>query len=329
MPSIFENNDQQQVYTDDMQDIITAVPSWLLRWGVSLFFGVLILMIALSAFIRYPDVIKTQLKIESPNSPKALVARVSGKIIKLLVPENATVASGQSIAYLESTANHEKILSLLANLIQLQSELLQNEPLNLSLINENSDVQLGEIQSAYQTFFSEYLAYVSSVNNGFLLKKKTSLQKDLYYLKQQQQQLSVQKSIEQRDFVLAEQEYLMNKKLRDEKVETEAEFRKAESNYLAKKSPIIQTESSIINGNDNYASKQREIQEVDNQILEENRRFLQALNSLVSLVEDWKSKYILIAPEAGKLTYAGIIQESQPVTVNQELFYINPGNERF
>lgn len=329
MPAIYNNNNQQPVHTDDMQDIITAVPSWLLRWGILLFFGVFILMIGLSAFIRYPDVIKTQLKIDSPNSPKAIVAKVPGKLIKLLVPENAQVINGQSIAYLESTANHEKVLSLLFNLKQLQLQILQNKPLNISLINEDNNLQLGEIQTAYQTFFTEYLTYLSSINNGFLLKKESSLQNDLQYLSQQQQQLGVQKTIEQRDYALAEQEYLMNKKLRDEKVETDAEFRKAESSYLAKKSPIVQTESSIINGKDSYSSKQREIQEVANEVQEEKGRFLQALNSLISLADDWKSKYILIAPEAGKLTYAGIVQENQQVNINQELFYVNPGNERF
>lgn len=35
------------------------------------------------------------------------------------------------------------------------------------------------------------------------------------------------------------------------------------------------------------------------------------------------------APQAGKLTFAGIVQENQVLAPNQEVFYINPGNEQF
>ena len=329
MPTIYTSNGQETRHTDDMQDIIAKVPSWLLRWGITLVFCILVLLVCLSAFIRYPDVINTQLQIDSPNAPKPIISKVLGKLIKLLVYENESVKSGQSLAYLESTANHVKVLSLLTNLKQLQLQVLSNQPLNIKLLNQEDDIQLGELQSAYQTFFEEYLSYISSVNNGFLLKKKNYLQKDLANLTKQQQQLFSEKTIEQRDLILAQQEFDMHKKLVDGKVETQAEFRQEESKYLAKKSPLVQTEASIIGGDDNYASKQKEILELDNQVQEEKGKFLQALNSLLRSAEDWKSKYILTASQVGKVSFVGIIQENQILTPNEEVFYINPGDEQF
>lgn len=329
MPDIYSYDNEQSRHSEDMQDIITAVPSWLLRWGIALFFGILIMIIGLSAFIKYPDIINTQLKIYSPNSPKPVVAKIPGKLVKLLIAENEIVKSGQPLAYLESIANHQKVLRLLSNLKEIQQQVLQNKPLNSSLFNGADNLQFGELQSAYQMFFQEYLAYRSSIDNGFLLKKKIYLQKDLLYLTKQQQQLNNQKAIEQRDFSLASDEYEMHKKLTQQKVETEAELRQEESKYLAKKSPLVQTESAIITGDNNYAAKQSDILELDNQVQEEKGKFLQALNSLISTAEDWKSKYILSASQTGKVSFAGVIQENQVLTANQEVFYINPGNEEF
>ncbi len=197
------------------------------------------------------------------------------------------------------------------------------------MFNEADNIQFGELQSAYQTFFQEYLAYKSSVNDGFLVKKKSYLQKDLSFLAKQQQQLNAEKTIQQRDFDLSAQEYAMHKKLEQEKVETPAELRQEESKYLAKKSTLVQTESAIITGDNNYAAKQSEISELDNQVQEEKAKFLQALNSLISMAEDWKSKYILSASQVGKLSFAGIVQENQVLTPGQEVFYVNPGNEQF
>ncbi len=329
MPSIYVENNQEARHTDDMQDIITAVPGWLLRWGISLFFGILLLIAALAAFIRYPDIVKAQLKVDSPNSPKPVVSKISGKLVQLLAKENDTVKAGEPLAYLESTANHSKVLGLLANLKTLQQQVLQNKPLNAVLFNQADNLQFGELQAGYQVFFQEYLLYKSTVENGFLVKKKTYLQKDLTYLSQQQQQLHDQKAIEQKDLVLASEEYEMHKKLEQQKVETKAEFRQEESKYLSKKSPLIQTESAIITGDNNYAAKQKEILELDNQVQEEKSKFLQALNSLISNAEDWKSKYVLSASQPGKLSFAGIIQENQVLAPGQEVFYIDPGNEAF
>ena len=139
-----------------------------------------------------------------------------------------------------------KVLRLLTNLNNVQAEVLQKKPIDLGLLKQTDNIDLGELQSAYQTFFEEYQSYLSSVNNGFLLKKKTYLLKDLDYLQKQQQQLTTEKTIEQRDFTLATQEFNMHKKLADGHVETQAEFRQEESKYLAKRSPLVQTESSII-----------------------------------------------------------------------------------
>jgi len=329
MPTTHIIENEQARHTDDMQDIITAVPSWLLRWGITLFFCVLMLIIGLSAFIRYPDIVKATLKVDSPDAPKPVVAKISGKLVKLLVTEKETVKAGQPLAYLESTADHEKVLVLLTNFKQLQQQVLQNQPLNKELLSQDYDIHLGELQSAYQTFFDEYLTYSSSVNNGFLLKKRSFLQKDLVALAKQQQQLHAQKVIQERDSALAEQTFTVDKRLLQEKAETPSQFRLDESQYLAKKAPLLQTETSLIAGSDNYASKQRDILDLDNQVQQEKGKFLQALNSLISAAEDWKSKYILSAPENGTLTYAGIVQENEVLTPNQEIFYINPGNDHF
>lgn len=330
MPTIYANNNNTDArHSDDMQDIITTVPGWLLRWGISLFFGILVLIVALAALIRYPDIVNAQLKIDSPNSPKPVVSKIAGKLVQLLVKENQEVKANEPLAYLESTANHARVLLMLANLKQLQRRVLQTKPIDNMVFNQADNIQLGELQSAYQTFFQEYLAYRSSVNNGFLVKKKGYLERDLASLTKQQEQLKAQKLLEQKDLKIASDEYEMHKKLAEQRVETKREFTDAESKYLGKQSSVVQTESAIITGENNYAAKQKDILELENQVQEEKSKFLQAINSLISVTEDWQSKYVLSASQTGRLQYAGVIQENQVLTPGQEVFYINPGNEAF
>ncbi len=329
LPTVLVNNNVEVRHTDEINDIIAAVPSWILRWGVMLFFCILMVIISLSAFIKYPDIVKSQLKIESPNAPKPVVAKVSGKLIKLLVKENTSVVNGQILAYMESTGNHDKIRELDVRLKELQGKVIEDKPINRMLFLESGQSSLGELQSAYQTFYQQYLNYKSAISDGFYLKKKAFLKNDLTDQTKQIQQLNEQKKIQQRGFTIADDDYQMHQKLAKEKVETPAELRQQEGKYLAQKAPLVQTESAIITANNNYSAKRKEILELDNQIREEKAKFLQALNSLISQADDWKSKYILTAPEAGKLSYAGVIQENQVQTLNQEVFYINPGTDAF
>lgn len=89
-------------HTDEMQEIIGAPPSWLLRWGITVFFSILVLILGLSELIRYPDIVKTQLKIRSLNLPQPVAVKMPGKLIKLLVQNNQVVKEGQALAIVGS-----------------------------------------------------------------------------------------------------------------------------------------------------------------------------------------------------------------------------------
>lgn len=329
MPHTITELNQQARHSDDMQDIITAVPSWLLRWGITLFFSILVLLLSLSAFIKYPDIVKSQLKISSPNVAKPIVPKVNGRLDKLLVTNNQTVVAGQPLAYIESTANHAEVLSLLTGLKKLHDQMLAGNLLDKAFFNKANDNELGELQAAYQTFIQSYINYSASVENGFLVKKRAYLLQDVDGLSKQTNQLQAEKKLQQRDADLAEEEYNMHKKLEKQKVETPAELRQQESKYIARKAPLLQTDASLISAHTNLLAKQKEILELDNQVTEEKAKFSQALNSLISQAEDWKNKYVLIASEAGRVTFAGNVQENQVVSPNQDVFYINTGNEKF
>ncbi|AMR32035.1 secretion protein HlyD [Mucilaginibacter sp. PAMC 26640] len=329
MPSIQTEKIPAARHSDDMQDIITAVPSWILRWGIMLFFVILVLLVSLSGFISYPDIVKTRLKITTPNVAKSVVAKITGKLVKLLVANDEKVVSGQPLAYLESTGNHKQVLNLLANLKLMQAQLSQRKPIDERLFNNARNNELGELQAAYQSFFQSYLSYRSTVSDGFLLKKRTYLEKDITALTSQTRQLQAEKDLQQRDLKLAEEEYGMHQKLTQQKVETPAELRQQESKYLAKKSPLMQTDAAIITNGTSSLAKQKEIMELNNQVLEERSKFSQALNSLISLAGDWQSKYVLTAPLPGRVTFAGMVQENQVLTPGHDVFYINTGNDQF
>lgn len=62
--------------------------------------------------------------------------------------------------------------------------------------------------------------------------------------------------------------------------------------------------------------------ELDNQIAQQKAVFVQVLNAYRSTVEEWKQKYLLIAPVSGKLIFTGFLAMNQQIQLNQIIAYI-------
>lgn len=324
-----KNGVAKQRYSEEMQDIISAPPSWLIRWGMALLLVMLLIMVSLSALIHYPDVIKTQLKINSLNAPKPLVTKISGKLVKLLIKDNQKVAREQSLAYLESTADHDQVLLLLELARQMQQKIYSEQLFSLESMTQPLTLQFGELQAAYQNFYQSYLAFKASVGKGFYLEKRAFLQRDLEDIKTQRKYITTQKSLREKEYDLAKQEYEVHQKLTEQKVETPMELRKQEASLLSRQYPLQQAETDLLNNSTSYAAKTKELAELDNQINEEKLKFTQALNSLISDIELWKSKYVVSASQPGIVAFTGSLQVNQFIEANTELFYINQERPSF
>ena len=316
-------------YRSEMQEIISAPPPWLVQCGMSLFFLVLISLVGLTAFIRYPDIVKTNLKISSGNIPKSVFSKKSGRIVKLLIANNSQVKVGDVLAYMESTGNHEKILNLLNELKKIQIQIFKNEVLSDQIISTLETSQLGELQNSFVTFYQAYLGYKTTVFNGTFIRKRVFLQKELKNIADRKENLIKQKKLQEKTVELAKKEYEMHKSLFEQKVEAKMEFKREEAKFLASQQPFQQIESSLLSNASEYSNKEREIMELDNEIHEIKSSFLQSLNGLISSIEEWKTDYLIAAPQSGELTYSEFIQENQYVKAGQELYYVSTGNSDF
>jgi multidrug resistance efflux pump len=162
--SVINTSSRDQKHTYEMEDIISAPPAWLLRWGIILFSVVLLLSFGLSVLIHYPDIVKTHLKIKSDSPPKPIVSRISGQLFKVFVKENQEVKAGQTLAYLENEADHNQVLSLLNDLKKMQGQLIVEGKISSATFNMSRNMQLGELQPNCQTFFRAYSNYMLSGN---------------------------------------------------------------------------------------------------------------------------------------------------------------------
>jgi multidrug efflux pump subunit AcrA (membrane-fusion protein) len=102
-----KDNEVSNRHTEDIQEIITKVPSWIVRWGITLLFSVLLIMVAISVLVRYPDMVKMPVKLLSSGNASSVVANAPGVITKVFVKKDQLVKNGQALVEIQNTINKQ------------------------------------------------------------------------------------------------------------------------------------------------------------------------------------------------------------------------------
>jgi multidrug efflux pump subunit AcrA (membrane-fusion protein) len=319
----------EELRNEELQEVLSHTPPWALRWGNTLFLVILLGMMVLAWVIKYPEIVTVSFRLTSDDTPRPVVAKTNGRLIKLGVKENQTVVRGQILAYLESTAAHQEILRLEKSLEKLAILVRMGRFEVISTFKAGDFQKLGELQSDYQTFMQQFTETTTLFANGYLGKKKNFLNDELTDLKQNHQQLLEQLEIQKREFKLVEKEFEMHQKLFQERVIAAVEMNREERNYLSKQLPMKQLEMSITHNTTSQTQKQKELAEMDKQANDQKVKFTQALSTLRAAIETWKTQFLLISPKDGQVFFASLWQEDQTIKNDEILFYVGTSQHGF
>ncbi len=324
-----ESNDEIKLLSNEVQEIISYRPVWILRNGNTLFMLIITCLIVVTYFIQYPDIVNTKAKLSSINAPKEVITKTAGKLIKLLAKEGEQKTQGEVLGYIESTANTEEVILLLKN-IDTAAILFNKNNLQASLsFLQNNYSNLGELQQNYQTFSTTYQTFKNYLSNGFYIRKKVMLSNDLSFLQKMHSNLLNQKGLNTEDLALQQKTFDANESLKNDKVISALDYRNETSKLISKKLTIPQISSAIISNEEQQNEKLIEIVELENVIAQQKSIFNQSLNTFKSQIDGWKQKYLLIAPTNGKVAFATFLQENQQLQANQIICFINPENTQY
>jgi multidrug resistance efflux pump len=305
-----------------VRDYLEQVPSGLIRWGSAVISTVLLIVILLTWLIRYPTLVRSDFKLTTQLAPKPVVARIDGRLEKLLVVNHQSVSSGQLLGFLESTARHEEVLQLEKELNTFRQLSEKGDFKSLDTLSLASLEHLGDVQTAYQSFRQQFAQLNSLLGKGYYREKTQLLQRDISELETMNLHQKSQYRLYERDAALAESEFAMNQKLFKDKVIAKLDLDREESKMLTKKLPLKNIETSILNNNAQIRSKKNQLLDLDKQVLEQKESFHQSINTLNSSISAWKNRYLLIAPTSGQILFSNNLQEKENIKMGTELFQL-------
>ncbi len=70
-----------EIKIDEVNELLSDVPSWMVRWGITAIFLILLALLSLTFFIKYPDKLVAKTTITTLDPPVTLIAKSSGKTI--------------------------------------------------------------------------------------------------------------------------------------------------------------------------------------------------------------------------------------------------------
>lgn len=314
--------------SEEVQEILTRVPHWMIRWGNIIILVILLTVMLFAYIIKYPDMIATQITITTQNPPEKLVARTSGKIDKILVEDRVEVKPNTPLAIIQNTANYNDVFKL--------KECIDTISINKTQFNfpfeKFSVMQLGEIQNAFTIFEKDYVAYdLNRDLKPFSIEKNAqSLElnqlKERLLIAEQQYEISLEElELKKKEF--ARQKHLFEKGIisAQESENSKRDYLQTEKNVKNISSQLSQMRSSINDLNRNSGNTRvNETKENINLL----RDVLQSFNQLKKAINDWELAYVLRSSVKGQVSFMQIWVENQTINAGEQVFTIVPTDNK-
>jgi multidrug resistance efflux pump len=182
-----KNENNIEVLNEEIQEILGTPPGWILRFGTLIFLIVIVVLIWLSYWIQYPDVVVSEIIVSFNDPPTKLISPKSGYLNKLHTVHNQKVKKGKLLISYNSEANYQDVLSLYEKLIEVK----QTNQQSILPLSFTENYSIGELQKSLSQFLDKQKQYNLKVKGITEVTYKSDKQKVKSLVKSATKQHSV------------------------------------------------------------------------------------------------------------------------------------------
>ena len=320
-----------EVRSDEVQEIISSIPKWIIRWGITLVFAIIVLLLAVSWFVKYPDVITGSASLTTTSPPIKLINKNSGEIESIFFEENDEVKKGDVILSMNNLLSKEgkEELSIVLNEIELS---IENDNLsNFAPLQSSRD--FGSISENYARVTGDILSYKQLVNENKItfdianLRKQISNHSALRVVTKKQLQMA-QRSLEN-----ATAKFQSEKELYENGVISKTDYYNEEKQLISAKNEVENLNKMLIQNDITITNLEKDLNDLEFDFIKKKESLIHKIKTEVALmkssINEWELNYQISAPIDGMLTYLGQFTENQYIEQGKELFAIVPDNQEY
>lgn len=332
-----ENRQHKEIElrSEEVQEVMNRVPALILRCGIMVLFSIVIILFIGSCLFKYPEIVTAEVTISTLEPPAYILARASGRLVKLCVKNGQFVEKNAVLGVIENAANEEDVFVLQERLLNWRKQDYSlekgKELFGLSGNNVLSNQELGEIQVAYASFVS-VLSECIGMQELRYYAKKHNYQKELiaqqtnYYRQVQQQNRLVEKGL-----ALAYSSYMRDSILYNRNAMIITEFEQSGSRYIQSLQAKENARMTLTQTAIQLAQSREVLLDLDRQAMEELQaqtvNLKNATEQLIAQLTSWEQRYVLKSPISGKVTFLSVWSPNQNVESGANIFVVAPNKE--
>lgn len=307
----------------ELDEILTRPPATLVRWGITVLFGLGLLLLGASWMIKYPDVLQGQILITTERPPVLIYSRATGRLINLLVADTTTVQAGQVLAEVENTTHLENI-PVVRSLSRQVLHGLSNGARQVQW--PSPALTFGDLQSEVASLIRQYTEYRRLMTDAYQQGQLTLLDRQIADYQRLVAVNQTQATLFGQEFTNAEHKYQTDRKLYEDKVHSRLDFLKEENAYLQKKKEVETYRRTAIENSLTLSEREKQRQTLQHD-WEEKRLQLetgirQSVGTIENVLQIWQQNYVLKSPTAGRLTYLKTLHANDFVRASDTLFTV-------
>ena len=315
--------------SEPVQEILGSVPSWIIRWGTTLFFTGIIMLLVGSWFFRYPEVVPNlDVEVVTTQPPSDVMARSTGKIEDFFITDKQLVPAGDSIAVIENPASYTDMFVIRGDLRRFRPILDENDLGAIINVSFSNNMQLGDVQDEYAEFLKDFLDLRNFVELNYYSRKIETLEKQISDYKLYYNYMYTQKQTLEEDLQLEVRDYERWEALYDSSAISQSELDNS-------KSELLQKQHSFEGARTNLANTKIKIDELHGEVLdlelqyEQEKNDLQlaiykSFNNLNGSIRMWAQDYLIVAPINGSATFNKFWTVNQNITEGEKIISIVP-----
>jgi len=325
-----QDQEDIQLRSEEVQEILSFVPNWMIRWGNTLVLALIVGLLFISWFVKYPDTIAAEILVTTSIPPEKIYAKNTGQLDAILVNDNESVSKNKLLAILENSANYKDVL-LLKNIIDT---LTINYDLFYFPLDKLPILFLGDVESDFALFERNYTEYklnkeLQPFSNESLANQLsiTEARNRLNTLISQQSLNKQEIALKKKDLERFETLYKKGVISAQEYDQKQLDYLQAQRSYRNISASISQLRETINNSQKNLRGT--EIRKTQDQN-KELKNVIQSYSQLKRSLKNWELKYVFQSSINGTVSFLSFWNENQTVNQGDLVFTIIPkGNTTF
>ena len=319
-----ENN----FHSEEAQEILGKILSWIIRWGITLIFLIFLSIIIGCCFIKYPERVNGTVTMTTKNSPIDVVSKSSGNLERILVGNGDSINSNVILGVMHSNANYNDILYVERNIMQIT-----DTALNLAVFDDwiYKLYALGDLQSEWTSFSSACLKYRDYIERAVIAQKKGLLEQQIGKQTEYYTQMKNQADILKEDLKFEEKGYRRDSSLFIHRAMSETEYEESARKLLQTRNNVVSFEAQMTSTELSILQNRQQIIELsiqqDDEILAMEQDINSSKEKLLALIKNWKISNLLVSPIDGIVSFVRKWDEGQFINAGETFLAVIPNKD--